>query len=347
MTKEIITKTQSNLTVGGLSIDFQRTCRVPSGIINSLPAGLGSFPLYKVADFKSGVPSDWNAESYFFPMYKSEAMWMSFSRNYKDPTALIVAAGNINAISGKPFDLTKETINGEVLRMPAGLDIKLEDQNYLVVPPQPWLDGWKAEDGKVYQFVAAEMGSGETVEGQITGEEKVGGIQFITYKPKEGLKLVPQTRPREHIIGGDYDYCIEEMLCFGGSKEALYRSAIADCSVQSMGLGKGGEIDQKIYSDPYGLDVWSQSHCGAARIYIVSSADFKQITGRAAPPTPVTYEKYQSLGMPWFELYDEKYKDTKGSSVFDKLKPVSGGPTLVEKIYEKPKVEVSSFKIFE
>ena len=38
-----------------------------------------------------------------------------------------------------------------------------------------------------------------------------------------------------------------------------------------------------------------------------------------------------SLG---FELYDEKYKDTKGSSIFDKLKVVSGGPSasLVEKI---------------
>ena len=30
---------------------FQRTCRVPEGKLNSLPAGLGYFPVFKVSDF--------------------------------------------------------------------------------------------------------------------------------------------------------------------------------------------------------------------------------------------------------------------------------------------------------
>ncbi len=341
---------QSSLTIGGLGINFQRTCRVPQGKINSLPAGLGSFPLYRVNDFKQGVPRDWQADAYFFPMYKQEAMWINFQRGYMEqPKAVIIGAGNINAISGKPFDPSKDKLSGKISAK-KGFDIKLEImQNYLVVPPQPWIDGWKAEDGKVYQFVAAEMGSGETVEGQITGEETIGGIQVIVYNPLPGQNLIPETRPNEYIEGGAWSFselydssdtlgglhigsimkcCVADAgaMSFNSSAErGILRRSSASRSVQAMGLGRGGEISQKIYPDPYGIGVWDQRPREVSRIYMVSSSDFQQITGNAAPPTPVTYKKYQELGLPWFELYDEKRSDSKGYSVFKKLKPVSGG----------------------
>src|SRR3989338_852604 len=199
---------KNSLDIGGLKLNFQRTCRVPQGKINSLPAGLGEFPLFRVSDFRSGAPKHWNEESYFFPMYRQEAMWINFERWYSgNPKALVVAAGNINAISGKPFDLSKNMVDKKRKNHKEGeLVVKLEkDQNYLVVPPQPWLDGWKSEDGKIYQFVAAELGSGETVEGQITGEESVGGIQLIVYDPKPGQKLIRETRPNEYMSGGSWE----------------------------------------------------------------------------------------------------------------------------------------------
>lgn len=325
-------KKLERIEVSGLEITFQRTCRVPEGQLNSLPAGLGPFPVYKVADFKSGTPKEWHESAYFIPMYPQEAMWMNFARYVQNPKALIVGAGNINAVSGKPFE--KEKQKG---RKGKGLDVLLEnEQNYLVVPPQPWLDGWKAEDGKVYQFVAAELGSGETVEGQITGEESVGGLQFIVFDPKDGKKLIHATRPHEYVVGGSF-YALD--CCEPASSNALYRCASK--SITSMGLGRGGEIEQKIYPDPHGLDVWKKTPSATELVYMVSSEDFKQITGHNPPPTPVTYEKYQELGLPWFELHDKKLKDTKGSVVFGKLKPVSGGivinqePDLLDKF--KPK----------
>ncbi len=363
---------RSSITLDNMVLSFYRTTRVPAGRINSLPAGLGNFPVYKVSDFKSGVPDDWQDEGYFFPMYKSEAMWMGFARNYHDPSALIVAAGNINAISGKPFEPKKNLYDKSRKKRKDEFDIRLEqDQNYLIIPPQPWIDGWKAEDGKVYQFVAAEMGSGETVEGQITGEEKFGGIQLILYKPKPGIDLTPQSTPHEYIEGGwpslgfgynmfdefgsDHimslcadtsDYCMKSH----GSKKNLSES-LRSVSVQSMGLGRGGEISQHIYLDPYGPEVWNPDPVSLTRLYLVSSADFKQITGHDAPPTPVTYKKYQELGMPWFELYDDKLGDAKGSGVFDKLKEVSDGPTLIQKnaSYDKKKkfkIDVKKFELF-
>lgn len=331
-------KKLERIDVSGLEITFQRTCRVPEGQLNSLPAGLGPFPVYKVADFKSGTPKEWHESAYFIPMYPQEAMWMNFARYVQNPKALIVGAGNINAVSGKPFAKSKQKRKG------TGLDIKLEkDQNYLVVPPQPWLDGWKAADGKVYQFVAAELGSGETVEGQITGEESVGGLQFIVFDPKDGQKLIHATRPHEYVIGGSFDGFLE-CAPAGGA----YRCC-ASKSITSMGLGRGGEIEQKIYPDPHGLNVWKKTPSATELVYMVSSEDFKQITGHNPPPTPVTYEKYQELGLPWFELHDKKLKDTKGSDVFGKLKPVSGGivvnqePDLIDKF--KPK-EITKEDIF-
>ena len=63
----------------------------------------------------------------------------------------------------------------------------LPDENdYLVCPPQPWLDGINAGEGYIRQFVAMPLGMGYTVEAQVTGEEKFGGIQIIAYEPKPG-----------------------------------------------------------------------------------------------------------------------------------------------------------------
>jgi ubiquitin len=51
-------------------------------------------------------------------------------------------------------------------------------QDYLVVPDQLWLDGIATDASKVRQFVAMPVGSGYSVEAQLTGEEVTGGIQF-------------------------------------------------------------------------------------------------------------------------------------------------------------------------
>ena len=339
---------QEQLSFGGLSLNLQRTCRVPGGQVNALPAGLGAFPIYKVSDFKTGCPKEWHDEGYFFPMYQQEAMWISFGRGYQqNPKALIVGAGNINAITAKPFDPSSSKFLRQAgKKIPDDFDIKLEkEQNYVAIPPQPWLDGWKGEDHQVYQFIAAKMGSGETVEGQITGEEKVGGIQFITYDPKPGKDLTHATTPHEYVTGGAWPGSVIPCLFVGLASAptgetagptrrrmtgAISRRVTAPVaqSVTAMGLGRGGTIEQKIYPDPYGLDVWNEKPSGVDVIYMVSSDDFKQVTGYKAPPTPITYQTYQQYGLPWFELHDKKFQDTKGSDVFAKLKPVGEGKVI-------------------
>ena len=92
-----------------------------------------------------------------------------------------------------------------------------------------------------------------------------------------------------------------------------------------MGMGRGGEIKQKIYTDPYGVEHWKTEPSGVELIHIVSSEDFEQLTGHRAPKTPVTFEKYKQLGLPWFALPDKHLKDSEGSEVFGKVKPVTDG----------------------
>jgi len=50
---------QLSIDSGSLIISFQRTIRVPeTGKPNNLPPGLGSFPLYNVAEFSHVLPQD-------------------------------------------------------------------------------------------------------------------------------------------------------------------------------------------------------------------------------------------------------------------------------------------------
>ncbi len=321
----------SEIVMAGLRIGFQRTCRVPSGKMNSLPAGLGAFPIYRVSEFARTVPSEWQKDGFFIPMYRQEALWISFPQrhNFSSPQALMVAAGNINAITGD-----------QIKHRNGSLDMRLQDeQNYLVIPPQPWLDGWKAEDGKVYQFVAAELGSGETVEGQLTGKETVGGIQLAVFMPKAGKNLTIESRPNEYISAGGWEGG-NSFVFYDGMPKGMRRVGLESMALTSMGLGKGGEISQKIYPDPYGLEVWNSTAASLGNVHIISSEDFRQITGRNAPPTPITYEMYQKLGYPWFDLYDSKLQDTESSGKFDHLKEVGkgkkGGKSPIVTIPENP-----------
>ena len=138
-----------NLVIGSLALTFHRTCRVPraQGLVNDLPAGMGNFPVFRVADYTGKAPGHWKYGGHFFPMYPQEAMWVGFNRP-QSPVALLVGAGMVNAVTGKKLE--PKLIAGK-------------EQNYLVVPPQPWLDGFKRSEGEsVFQFVAAELGKGGT-----------------------------------------------------------------------------------------------------------------------------------------------------------------------------------------
>jgi hypothetical protein len=179
-----------------------------------------------------------------------------------------VGVGKVCALTGEPWSDSLQD----------------EPQSYVVVPGQPWLDGVQTRKGKVRQFVAMPLGLGYTVEAQLTGDEVFGGIQLEAFPARPG-----RIRERSRL-------CCEDMRC---AAAPLSRSA------GSMGLGAGGSIDQKVYPDPHGVDVWDLASPARCFVHIVNSELWREITGAAPPRSPVTARQYARRGLPWFSLYDE------------------------------------------
>lgn len=333
----------NQLDVGPLHITLHRTVRVALGEVSSLPPSLGSFPIYKVSDYRETCPQQWEDNAVFIAMHDSEALWMSFERKLQagryeppEPLAILVGAGGINALNGEKLGTT------------------LEKNNYIVAPPQPWLDGWKDKDGTVYQFVTTEYQKGEglTVGEQIMGTEcKTGGIGIAVFEAKE--KLIPESKPGEYYKCGSYgqsatlagynsifgelaDYSVGcdyetnsdpiQLCSLGLSAESKNFAGAARLSrkVTEMGVGKGGKINQKIYPDPHGLEVWKDQPAAAMAIYLVNAEQFSEITGQVMPPMPKSTKDYHGI---WYGLKDANKEDVAGTNAFTGLKTAFAGDT--------------------
>lgn len=126
-------------------------------------------------------------------------MWIDFTA--KEPFAVKILCGGVNAISGEPA--TTETLVTAMRRSNLLANSK-SIQDYLVLGPgsksyhQQWLDGISDVDGKVRQFVAMPKGSGYSIEAQVTGNDIVCGIQFevIPTNPA-ALKALADAKARE------------------------------------------------------------------------------------------------------------------------------------------------------
>lgn len=154
-----------------LHIEFQRTLRVPDdGQHHHLPPGLGRFPLRAVDELDpTRVPAAWRRRGgVAMPMWQAEACWLRFSSPSGYPFLLKVAAGRINAVNGAAWRNEPD----------------FADQDYVEVPRQPWLDGFRTDVGTVRQFIAMPLGRGYTVEEQVTGKAEWGGVQLLAHPLK-------------------------------------------------------------------------------------------------------------------------------------------------------------------
>ncbi|MCP9274037.1 hypothetical protein [Mycolicibacterium arenosum] len=292
------------LILGSVSVDFQRTLRIPETGLHPLPPGLGRFPLRRVADYPDTAPAEWlNRGGVMLPIYQREAMWLSF--HSAEPAALQVGVGKVCAVSGLPW-----------------IDHLVGDpQNYVALPDQPWLDGINAGDGFIRQFVAVPMGSGATVEGQVTGQETHGGVQLRAVGLNE--EALAAWRAVEEV----------PEVCEEGMVACMAAPAGAD-----MGLGAGGRMRQEVYADDRPLTDYDQSCALRVFVHLCSAAQWTAITGEVPPPSPVDRDAYVEAGLPWFDYYDADASDLAPSDVLSKVKSV--GHMLG--VHEKPFVPVDS-----
>ena len=272
------------------ALGLHRTLRIPDdGRTYPLPPGLGRFPLFEVSAYRDRVPPQWLDEGgAFIPMYQREALWIGFHAAEWKPNAVKIAVGGINVISGQPFN---DGLNAD-------------PQDYIVCPDQPWLDGINSGHGSIRQFVAMPLGMRYTVEAALTGKEKFGGIQITVFEPEPGR--FPDTPPPRSESG-----------------PVRFAAPKATSAPQSMGLGAGGQMKQKIYPDPYGIDVWDPDNYGRVAIHIVNSAQFFELTGIQPPATPVDAKTYTNHGLPWFDRYDELKADVAPSEQFSAVETIA------------------------
>lgn len=157
-------------------LEFQRTLRIPDDEqVHALPAGLGCFPLRHVEDFSDGLDEvTLRRGGILMPMHRSEAMWINFKGGSRMPSgaaypfAIKVAAGKVNALTGGAWSPV----------------LSAEEQDYIVIPAQPWIDGFAISKGIIRQFVAERLGEGFSAEEQLTGKAEFGGLQIVAYPMK-------------------------------------------------------------------------------------------------------------------------------------------------------------------
>lgn len=239
----------------GFQVLLHRTIKVPeNSTVHRLPPSFGLFPIERIQDYRDKVPVAWRDQGgVFIPMFENEAMWMGFLGTL---SAVKVATGKVNALSGKEW---KEEL--EVSTRDPSLN---PEQDHMVAPyPQKWLDGFNVGQGKIRQFVGAVQGEGVTVEGQVTGDEKIGGIQIIAYPMKKrnqetsysrGLgtrKRVGNFLHEENQDGSssvtlidanpEYIYDFAEGTCSMGEMESSVISTFHSPQYSTKSLNKGGQ----------------------------------------------------------------------------------------------------------
>src|SRR5262249_36109652 len=153
--------------------------------------------------------------------------------------AIKVAAGKVSAVTGKTWS--------------EGLTDSPQD--YLVVPTQPWLDGFAVGKGVIRQFVAMPLGSGYSVEEQVTGKADVGGLQLQVFpmKPEDCFeKLIRNQLPEK--FSDLVNELTRDVLRGFVMHRALSMHPCSPsptvCEDMAMGLGAGGQMQQEIYADP-------------------------------------------------------------------------------------------------
>ena len=282
-------------------ISFQRTLRVRDGAgISALPAGLGASPVFPVKDYATALPTDWvERGGVFVALHNGEAMWIGLQGESWRPHAVKVGVGAVNAVTGERWD-------------PALRD---GPQDYLVCPPQMWLDGVKTAAGVVRQFVAVPHGAGRTVEAQVSGEERIGGIQIVVFEPRAGR--FPDRPPEQHDTMRDPEPEASDVF---GPPAAV--AAALDPMV--MGAAAGGQIEQRTYRDPYGADTWDRESFGAAWVYLLDAARLHDVTGRLPHGPPIDEATYVAEELPWFRLSHPEQGDLPPDERLSRLRSLDG-----------------------
>jgi hypothetical protein len=261
-----------------LRITFHQTLRVPDDDTTyGLPPSLGALEVRSTdrLDTRSSVTAD-----AVLPLWQSEATWIDFTSDGGYPFLVKVGVGGVNAVTGAPYTPAPD----------------FAEEDYVEVPTQPWLDGFRVDSTTMRQFVAMPLGGGYSAAEQLTGSDD-GMIRFSVAPLRADVWA---ERPRWPQMSS--------IVCDGALPAG-------------MGLGAGGAIRQSIATPIEAEDNWHLEARTEGTVQIVNSSVWQSLTGSAPHRPPLTIEEYLSYGFPWFEWYDDSLA-RQGSSGFTEVRSV-------------------------
>jgi hypothetical protein len=277
-------------------IHFERTLRVPDdGKTYPLPSGLGLFPMRYLDDFEKEPPPEWADEGeaiklplewagrggVIMPVHPSEAMYIAFGEGGY-PCAIKIGVGDHNAVNGEPWSEQLNDTPGD----------------YIVAPPQRWLDGFYIGNDRVRQFMAVP---------RTAGRAAAGGVRIVVYPMK-----------KERYERFMADRRAVELLGAGGASTQLAPPSEEDG--REVLLGFGGRMKEHIFACPHGFDAWDRTVRARCVVTLIHPEQWLKLTRTRPPDLPPTRDEYDASGLPWHDDYSSNLPTVEGSS--------DGGPVL-------------------
>ena len=131
------------------------------------------------------------------------------------------------------------------------------------------------------------------------------------------------------------------------SPSAQFMPARSSKQQVEMGIAAGGTIRQQILEDTYGAESWDEAAFRDIVIHIVNSQVYQQITGREAPPSPISAEHYKRCKIPWYSDYKEKAPSLSPVAMFKRILSVGqiDNTRGIAKDENRPKREIQPEEI--
>ena len=277
-----------------VTVTLHRTLRVPDdGRTYPLPPSLGTFPARRVPGAESRYPAQIPVLQ--VPMYQSEALWLGFLEGMLIgyPMRIRILTGHTDAVSGERVTLGRDEVPPDVFPS--------EPQGFVVVPEQPWLDGFRVDEATVRQFVAEPLGLGRSAEEQLDPDAAPAGGIWIGVEPVKA-EIWEAERQRAHAL----------------SESTMAEVKSMDLA-SSMGLAPGGGIIQQIFTTHRAESEWS-GKVQWLRVELMSSLAWMHAAGARPPHPPPTSREYTAAGLPWFTYWHTELEALDGPSPFTALR---------------------------
>ena len=174
----------------------------------------------------------------------------------------------------------------------------------------------RAVQEQQYQDAAAALGKSEQEILQIIEDARRHLEDILGPNGFEGLIPDAHLRPRARVSFMPEGSSFQPKVDLSGYGALHSRRPT---TVTEMGIARGGMIKQQIMEDTYGAESWDEAAFREVVIHIVNSEVYQHITGREAPPSPITDEQYRSCNIPWYSDYKEKSPSLSPVAVFKRV----------------------------